>query len=87
MLPNLNFRPDVCDVCGEHISYMKPCSNCEKIKKLEGLICPCCKGTDIYLSQSFESNGIMGPGFSSWVTSENFVCLTCGVMFLDVRKK
>jgi uncharacterized protein YbaR (Trm112 family) len=76
-----------CEKCGEDVDIMKPCRHCELKAKLEGLICPCCKGTNIHLSQQRDSNGIMGPGFSSWVTSENFVCLTCGVMFLDVRKK
>ncbi len=76
-----------CPTCGDSKRIFNKCNTCETNKKLEGLFCPCCKGTNIHLSQAIDSNGIMGPGSSSWVISEHFECNDCGVMFKDVRKR
>ena len=76
---------EACSVCGGSKQTFKNCSNCERLAKLKDVKCPCCKSTDIFLSQQRDGNGIMGPGFASWVTSENFVCQDCGVMFLDPK--
>lgn len=75
-----------CTVCDDSKKTFQNCSNCERLEKLKNIKCPCCKGDDISLSQQRESNGVLGSGFSSWVTAENFVCLDCGVMFLNTDK-
>lgn len=76
----------VCPKCNSPVHNWRPCWNCERIEKLKGITCPCCKGTDIHLSQQSENNGIIGPGSSSWVVSENFVCNECGVLFVETTK-
>jgi hypothetical protein len=49
--------------------------------------CPSCKSTDKEHIIESNSNGIIGPGYSSWVTNEYFVCNNCGTMFKDISKK
>lgn len=79
-------NPNHCTVCGYAVSFGLPCVRCEDIAKLKDVTCPCCKGSNIFISKQYQSNNIIGPGSSSWVTSENFVCKTCGIMFLDAKK-
>ncbi|MBU2081929.1 hypothetical protein KKH14_00650 [Patescibacteria group bacterium] len=44
--------------------------------------CPIC-GSKEY-EEKIESNGILGPGGSSWV--KYYTCYGCSVMFKDVNK-
>lgn len=75
-----------CSECGHSIERFRSCDNCATLKKLKGKICPCCKGEDIRLDQTRESNGVLGPGHSSWVVAEHFVCNDCGIMFKSSNK-
>jgi len=55
----------------------------ERINNIE---CPVCKSTDKIQRIKRKSNGVMGPGFSSWVTDDYLVCRDCGIHYDDVSK-
>ena len=55
----------------------------ERINNIE---CPICKSTDKIHHIKRNSNGIMGPGHSSWVTDDYLVCRSCGIHYDDVSK-
>jgi C4-type Zn-finger protein len=55
----------------------------ERINKIE---CPVCKSTDKIQRIKRKSNGIMGPGHSSWITDDYLVCRSCGIHYDDVSK-
>lgn len=55
-------------------------------KEPEKLRCPVCNGTDIRDASTWKNNGILGPGYSSWKTSNTRCCNGCGVMFKPVKK-
>ena len=76
-----------CTKCGSSYKIFKSCENCERLEKLKGKKCPCCKSTEIDIMQQTRNNGVMGPGFSSWVVEENFVCNDCGVLFVTPSNK
>lgn len=54
-----------------------------RIKKIK---CPSCKSTSKNHVVKRNDNGIFGPGYSSWVVDEYFVCNKCGTMFKDMEK-
>ena len=54
-----------------------------RIKKIE---CPICKSTDKINHIKRDNNGIMGPGFNSWVTEEFLICKSCGIHYSDITK-
>ena len=43
--------------------------------------CPHCESKDTYLYERRENNGIVGPGFSSWVVDSYWVCNDCETLF------
>ena len=55
----------------------------ERINKIE---CPVCKSTDKIQRIKRKTNGIIGPGHSSWVTDDYLVCRSCGIHYDDVSK-
>jgi len=55
----------------------------DRIKKIK---CPSCGSTSKDHIEHRNDNGIIGPGYSSWVTNEYFVCKKCGTMFKDIEK-
>ena len=55
----------------------------ERINKIE---CPVCKSTDKIQRIKRKSNGIIGPGHSSWITDDYLVCRDCGIHYDDVTK-
>lgn len=55
----------------------------ERIDKIE---CPVCKSADKIHHIKRNSNGIMGPGHSSWITEEYLICKDCGVHYSDISK-
>jgi len=55
----------------------------ERINKIE---CPVCKSTDKIHHIKRNSNGIMGPGHSSWVVEEYLICKGCGIHYSDTSK-
>jgi hypothetical protein len=44
-------------------------------------LCPSCQSDNTYLSERRENNGIMGPGYSSWVVESHWECNDCGIHF------
>ena len=52
------------------------------IETIEKIPCPVCGSTNI--SQTRVNNGILGPGYHSWIISE--CCSNCGVMLSPNRK-
>jgi protein-arginine kinase activator protein McsA len=55
----------------------------DRIKKIK---CPSCGSTSKDHVEHRDDNGIIGPGYSSWITNEYFVCRKCGTMFKDLEK-
>jgi protein-arginine kinase activator protein McsA len=55
----------------------------DRIKKIK---CPSCKSTSKDHIEKRNDNGIIGPGYSSWVIEEYYVCKKCGTMFKDMEK-
>jgi len=55
----------------------------DRIKKIK---CPSCKSTSKDHIEKRNDNGIFGPGYSSWVVDEYYVCRKCGTMFKDMEK-
>ena len=55
----------------------------ERIKKIK---CPVCKSTDKIVHIKSNNNGVMGPGFSSWITDEYLICKDCGIHYSDISK-
>jgi C4-type Zn-finger protein len=55
----------------------------ERIQKIK---CPSCKSTSKEHIQNCDNNGVIGPGYSSWVIDEYYVCNKCGIMFKDISK-
>lgn len=46
--------------------------------------CPCCKSENVVDSSTWSDNGIIGPGYSSWKTTDARSCKDCGVIFKPV---
>jgi hypothetical protein len=44
-------------------------------------VCPACQSEDTYLREHRENNGILGPGFKTWVINSYWVCDDCGIHF------
>jgi DNA-directed RNA polymerase subunit RPC12/RpoP len=76
-----------CSKCGSTVYDMSSCKNCEKIERLKGVTCPCCKSTKISEGNVTKSNGIYGPGHSSWSIFYYLLCTSCGIMFQKIDKK
>jgi transposase-like protein len=55
----------------------------QRINKIE---CPSCQSTNKKHIVKRNNNGVFGPGFSSWITDEYFVCKDCGTRFEDLTK-
>lgn len=56
----------------------------ERIGKIK---CPSCQSTMKEHITKSDSNGIIGPGYRSWIIDEYYVCKECGTMFKDINKK
>jgi hypothetical protein len=56
------------------------------------IYCPCCKSDYTASVEKRKGNGILGPGYRTWVVHSECVCLDCGVKFVpksileDMRK-
>jgi len=55
-------------------------------ERIDKINCPVCKSTNKIQRIKRKSNGIMGPGHSSWITDEYLVCRDCGIHYDDVSK-
>lgn len=77
------------DWYGKQIKAVKEAK--EEAKKIEQeridkIKCPSCKSTSKQHVEKRNDNGIFGPGYSSWIIDEYFVCKKCGTMFKDMEK-
>lgn len=54
--------------------------NMEKDKILKPN-CPSCNGTNIIKKEIRDDNGIIGPGYESWVVDSWYSCKDCGTRF------
>jgi len=59
----------------------------EKEDRIKKIKCPSCKSTSKEHIEKRDDNGIIGPGYSSWIIDEYYVCKKCGTMFKDLNKK
>lgn len=48
--------------------------------------CPVCKSVNTKDASVRQSNGIIGPGFASWIVDEKWLCNDCGVYFKPIKK-
>jgi C4-type Zn-finger protein len=55
----------------------------ERTNKIE---CPLCKSTDKIHNIKRNNNGIIGSGYSSWITDEYLICKSCGIHYSDTTK-
>lgn len=55
-------------------------------QRITDLQCPACKSTNKNHHEKRNDNGIIGPGYSSWIIEEYYVCKECGCMFKDLNK-
>lgn len=55
-------------------------------QRINEIKCPCCSSTNKKHVIETDNNGIIGPGHSSWIIEEYFICLKCGIMFKDIDK-
>lgn len=55
--------------------------------KKEKLKCPLCASENIKDESTYQSNGIYGPGRSSWKTFDVRCCQDCGILFKPVKKE
>ena len=58
----------------------------KEFKRFKNIKCPVCQSTKKENITKTANNGIIGPGYSSWVTEEYLVCGNCGVMYKDLKK-
>jgi C4-type Zn-finger protein len=54
--------------------------------RIKAIKCPSCGSTSKDHVEHRDDNGIIGPGYASWVTNEYYVCKKCGTMFKDMEK-
>jgi transposase-like protein len=55
-------------------------------ERIDKICCPSCKSTNKKHVVKSDSNGVCGPGYSSWITDEYFVCKDCGTRYEDLKK-
>lgn len=58
----------------------------KEVERIKTIKCPACKSTNKHHHQKYGSNGIMGPGRTSWLVEDYLICLDCGIHFNDVNK-
>lgn len=54
---------------------------------MSNTICPLCKSTNVEDASTYASNGVLGPGHSSWKTFDALCCNNCGIFFRAVEPK
>lgn len=84
---NLGMRNTLikCEVCGEQKPKHQSCKNCEKVKRLLGVTCPCCKSGKINEGDITRSNNVLGSGYHKWSIFNYLFCENCGVIFFKVE--
>jgi len=59
----------------------------EESERISNLCCPLCKSNNKHLHIDYSSNGIYGPGSSSRIINEYYICNECGILYRDLKKK
>lgn len=54
--------------------------------RIDQIKCPVCKSTEKIHHIKRNSNGVYGPGRSSWIEEEYLICKGCGVHYSDTTK-
>jgi uncharacterized protein YbaR (Trm112 family) len=69
----------------EELKIKQEEENKEK-KRIEKIKCPVCKSIEKAHYVKRKNNGIIGPGFNSWVKEEYLICQNCGIHYSDLKK-
>lgn len=56
-------------------------------KRIETMKCPVCQSVEKEHIMKHKNNGIIGPGYRSYVTSDYYLCKGCGVHYSDINRK
>ena len=83
------FKPIDPDWYSKHIREKERLENearKQEEERIKNIKCPSCQNTDKAHIVKRNDNGIFGPGYSSWVVDEYYVCNKCGTMFKDMEK-
>ena len=43
--------------------------------------CPYCKSNNVELEEIREDNGVLGPGYNSWIIYSYYTCKDCKITF------
>jgi uncharacterized Zn finger protein len=54
---------------------------------MEDLKCPACGSEDVKDVSIRDNNGVLGPGYFSWVIAELYSCNKCQQVFRPNKKK
>ena len=68
-------------------SYKSPYRDFSEKERIAEIRCPSCgaKVKEHYINQG--TNGVIGPGRSSWLIEEYYICKGCGIHYSDLNKK
>jgi hypothetical protein len=72
------YRLETCEHCKSFYNVNAGCLKCAKRKRLEGIVCPCCK------SNSIEEGG----AYDTYNADDRFkylFCLQCGIVFKNLK--
>jgi C4-type Zn-finger protein len=58
-----------------------------EIDRVNAIECPLCKSKDKTHYCRRDNNGVLGPGFASWILEEYFICKECGIHYSDIKKQ
>ena len=47
--------------------------------------CPSCNSNNVKVVEKRNNNGIIGPGYASWVVDSYFSCKDCGTRFDKIK--
>lgn len=74
--------------CGHSLNGVCASSvkECNQLINMENK-CPNCHSTNIRNDSIRNNNGIIGPGYKSWLVEEKYSCNDCGVYFKPVTDK
>ena len=56
-------------------------------KRIDKIRCPFCGAKEKEHYVNTGTNGVIGPGRSSWLIEEYYICKGCGVHYSDLNKK
>jgi hypothetical protein len=90
-MPRINLYNNdkiTCKKCKAKFDNGSSCHNCEKLERIKGIVCPCCKSSSIEEGGVYQSNGVAGPGYSKGRNLfPHLFCTDCGVIFKNLNEK